>query len=274
MLVGVPVPGGVSVRAVLRTEEASVIRAESEGFLAALNVKPGDQAKEGDVLATVLSPHLEERVVNATAAVEAARLRLRAAEASGALDAKQARVRLTMMQADFDELIRQRDNQNLSVLVAGVIACDGEIPKVGSWIAKGQEIVRLHRGRFVARTLLTEEQFTLVAPKIGDAIQFRSVSNRGESRRGVVRRVVKQASRFVDDLALTQRGGGEIAVDPIRKKSQKPHFYVECDVESSINEHWHGTSGRILFEGENETVGRKLWRSAINLANRLKHGSF
>ena len=274
LLVGYPVPGGVSVRAVLRAESETVVRADSEGFLKGLYVRPGDRASVGDVLATVVSPHLDERIVGATAAIEVARLRLRAAEANGVLEADQVRARLAIAQSEIDALLQQKDQQDMGAVVSGVVVSDGEMPKTGAWISKGQVIVRLHGGRTVARTLLTEEQFALVSPKVGDEVQFRSICDGGASHRGVVQRVVRQASRMVSDKALTQLGGGEIAVDPIRKNSSKPYFFVECLFDEVIEEYRHGSSGRILFQGDEETVGRKLWRSGINLANRLRHGSF
>ncbi len=272
-LVGVPLPGGIAVSAAVHAEKEFVLRAESGGFLRSLDVQNGDLLRQGQQMATLEFPHLEERLIDARAALETVKLRLRAAEVVNASGARQATARLAASQTELDALNQRKKKQTILAPIDGVFVSPDGRPSLGTWFPKGKSLMRIHSGQIEARTFLTEEQFALARPRVGDPILFRSTRDSDTLVTGVISRVVKRADKAIGEPGLTQFGGGDIAVDPMMKRSQKPYFFVVCLLDQEVGGDLHGGSGRVFFEGDSETIGRKLWRSAINLSNRLRHGS-
>lgn len=87
---------------------------------------------------------------------------------------------------------------------------------------------------------------------------------------GVVRSVAPEGSRRVNYEALTQAGGGWIAVDPRTGEADQPYFEIVVRlVNPTADPLAYGTTGTVQFVAASQPLGTGCVRRVARFWNRL-----
>jgi hypothetical protein len=143
----------------------------------------------------------------------------------------------------------------------------------GRFVLMGEPLATVASGCWEVRAVLTESEVADSSPVVGDWVQVRPAAAPGRVLDGIITRVVPAGSRTIEDEALTQIGGGPIAVDPATGQAGQPYFRITVSVPDCHSESLHhGMTCHLLFEAEPVSAGRVIGRSLIRFAHKLMEG--
>ena len=272
-LVFLKLPGTVHSRGVLISQEECVIHAGMDGTLEMVGVTPGDEVGPDHVIATLINEDCGEAVAVAEARLEAAKIRYRAYQA---LDLSKAAKEKKQVELCLDELRRRRaDAGKLEVTAeTGGRVIDGvDHRDEGRFVMKGDPLFTLISGPWQVKAVFTEDDFVSVKPREGDRVEVKTAARSGETLTGVIRRIVPRGSRLVSTESFTQKGGGDIAVNPVTGEASQPFFevYVGLD-DQEVSWFRQGMTCRVRCRGEEATLGTLLTRRVRLFVSRLMQG--
>ncbi len=141
----------------------------------------------------------------------------------------------------------------------------------GRFVKKGEPIATIAAGPWVVRCLASAEQVADIQPWVGQPVRVRLVANDVREYRGTIREVGVKGSRSVFSPALTQLGGGQIAVEPHALRSDTALFELVIDVRNvDPRTLRYGSRAAVRFDTNAEPYGAYLQRRVRQFMNKLR----
>lgn len=264
----IPFPVWTRTEGVLWVPEYSVVRAGAEGFVATIDTAPGTSVR-----AHVPLLHLEDPLLAPQERLLVARLdeldaKLRAMQVEDRVQVQIVREEIAYTEK---ELARVRERlAGLVVLspVEGrfVVANPADLPS--RFVRKGEQIGYVTpRDTRLVRVVVGQDDVDLVRQST-ERIRVRLAERIPEELEAVILREVPAASGELPSLALSERGGGTIALDPRqteRPVALKPVFHFELGLPVATGEMHLGERVHVRFDHGAEPVGFQIWRAGRRL---------
>ena len=288
-LVLVPLPRHVYARGVVAAERETTVRARESGFARRLALTWNQRVEAGQVLAELDSDEPLERIAQAQAQVRFAETRRDALRPVDAVQALQEEERLIAYRQALEEERRHLARLDIRAPVDGRVVSCLRPSQTGMYLHEGAPIATLAAGHWRVRAILTEEAFVAAAPRVGGAVEFRAAGTAGHAYSGRIAEILPAGSRTVALPALTQLGGGRIAVTPEGYQAAEPYFEVVVDLGvdcSADGEGSHagtepmgrsaagclryGMTGTVRLAGPTEPLAAGALRRVHRFVNRLR----
>ncbi|MBN2296743.1 MAG: HlyD family efflux transporter periplasmic adaptor subunit [Pirellulales bacterium] len=278
VLVGVPL-GIAAIPIYMPTEAHGVVAAGTEmpvcaqtsGFLKESDVVPGQQVKADAVLYV-----LDNLPARSVAEMSRAKLDLVRLEAECELDQDPAAAAMTRRREEHARRTLRKANRDVDELLiraplAGkVVECDA-VPKMGRFVKEGERVATITSGDWTVRTLTTAEDLADTRPRVGQEVRVRLSSDAGEEFSGTITDVAVTGSNKISDASLTQLGGGTIAVAPDTMTAAEPFFEITIKLDNANSDIIRqGTTAMVSFATQPQTIGTRLYRSALRFINKLR----
>ena len=152
----------------------------------------------------------------------------------------------------------------------GIFALPAAEDLPGRYLKQGEQLgYVVPEGKVVARVVVPQETIDQVR-RSTVRVSARLAERMGELIEARVLREVPRASDRLPSLALSQLGGGDVALDPRTGQAKTLQTYFELEVEL-LTERPVGAGGRVYvrFDHAPEPIARQLWRVAQQLYLRL-----
>jgi putative peptide zinc metalloprotease protein len=274
LLFGIPVPSWTNAQGVVWGAEQSSVRGGSDGFVLRVLAAPGGRVKRGEPLLEASDPLLVPRI----RALEAQREELEARYYAERVESLvRAQMRLESLKSVEAELARVRERaRDLTVRspADGVFALPAPEDLPGRYLRQGELIgYVVPEGAATARVLVPQESAELLRART-TRVSAKLAERLGETVPARILREVPRASDRLPSMALSQAGGGEIALDPTNPgaaKSLQTHFEVEIEL---LSVRPLGAGGRVYvrFDHDAETIAAQIWRALQQIfLQRLSH---
>ena len=238
LLLGVvPVREHIDAPGVLRAARSSVVRAGEGGYVTEVLANVGDVVARGDPLIRLENPDLEAGRLAAAARMAQAEAALDEASVKSPADRRAAQAQVTFAAEELAEAksrvdaLTIRAGETGTLIAAGATALDWT-NLVGSFVSKGAMLGHVASLDDIhVRTLVDDADFEHAFT--GSSSVVAHVRVRGLARTRVqadIERIAPAGSLNVDDLALANVSGGDVAVrrtDDGRYESLTPQFVVD-----------------------------------------------
>ena len=266
----VPVPSWTNAQGVLWDAEQSVVRSGADGFVQRVAAQPGSRVRRGDPLVEADDPLLTPRLKMVRAEKEAAEARYQAERMENLSASLVTLEKLKALDADLQRLEERARDLVVRAPGDGIFALAAPENLPGRFLKQGEQFAHvIPEGRVTCRVLVTQQQVHLVRSDTR-AVSARLAERPRETVEARVLREVPLAMDRLPSLALSQAGGGEVALDPRTgaPKALQTHFELEIEL---LTERPAGAGGRVYlrFDHEPETAGRQVWRAAQQLYLKL-----
>ncbi|HEX6155432.1 MAG TPA: PqqD family peptide modification chaperone [Burkholderiales bacterium] len=266
----VPVPSWTNAQGVLWDAEQSVVRSGADGFVQRVAAQPGSRVRRGDPLVEADDPLLPPRLKMVRAEKEAAEARYQAERMENLSASLVTLEKLKALDADLQRLEERARDLVVRAPGDGIFALAAPENLPGRFLKQGEQFAHvIPEGRVTCRVLVTQQQVHLVRSDTR-AVSARLAERPRETVEARVLREVPLAMDRLPSLALSQAGGGEVALDPRTgaPKALQTHFELEIEL---LTERPAGAGGRVYlrFDHEPETAGRQVWRAAQQLYLKL-----
>ncbi len=264
----IPFPMWTRTEGVLWVPEQSVVRAQTDGFVAGLDTEPGASVASGVTLMRLEDPLLvpQERLLAARLDELDARLRAMQVE-----DRVQTQIVREEIEYTRKELVRVQERiAGLTVKspAAGrfVIANPDDMPQ--RFVHKGEQLgyITPREDRLV-RVVVDQDSVDLVRQRT-EGIEVRLAERVKDRLPAKILREVPAASGELPSLALSERGGGTIALDPRqteRPVALNPVFHFELRLPAAEGAMHLGERVHVRFDHGAEPVAFQVWRAGRRL---------
>jgi len=231
-------------------------------------VPPGARVSRGDALVEAVDPLLPPRIRGLEARKDEFEARYYAERVDNLVRAqmtlesmKTADAELRRAQERSADLVMRSPSDGVFVLPA-----PGDLP--GRYVRQGELVgYVIPEGSTAARVVVPQQSVDLVRA-MTERVTVKLAERLGETFPARIVREVPRAVDRVPSMALSQAGGGDIALDPstagASMKTLQTHFEFEIEVLSA---HPFGAGGRVYvrFDHARETIAEQCWRLARQL---------
>jgi putative peptide zinc metalloprotease protein len=246
------------------------VRSGADGFVLRVAAQPGSRVRRGDPLVEADDPLLTPRLKIVRAEKEAAEARYQAERMENVAASLLTLEKLKSLEADLQRLEERTRDLVVRAPADGIFAMAAPENLPGRFLKQGEQVAHvIPEGRVTCRVLVTQEQVHLV--RSGTRLVRARLAER--PRDTVEARVLREVPLAMDrlpSLALSQLGGGDVALDPRTgtAKALQTHFELEIEL---LTERPAGAGGRVYlrFDHQPETAGRQVWRAAQQLYLKL-----
>ncbi len=267
----IPVPGAVVLSGVVQTDNDKTVYAQSSGTLQSSQLQTGNRIRQGQTICQLRNVELETAVARTRAQANVARLNC----ARGVIESPRAavvgRLRLAQAEERLDGITRDLDQLHIVAPVSGLVIHGVDLRDNGRFVRKGESVATIAAGVWTVRCLATAEEMADARPIEGQEARVRLMLDGVHEVTGTVEQVAVKGSRKVFSAALTQLGGGEIAVNPSSLVTNRPMF--EIVVRLNHVEHlplrYEGLA-MVSFNCKPRTYGAYAYRRFQQFLNRLR----
>jgi putative peptide zinc metalloprotease protein len=256
-----PVPSWTNAQGVVWGVEQSAVRGRADGFMLRVVAQPGARVRPGEVLLEAHDPMLPPLIRSVEAQREELEARWLAQRSEDLVRAQMSLEKLKALDAELARLQEQRADLLVRSPAAGVFALPAPDDLPGRFVRQGEPVAFVvPEGAVTARVVVPQETADLVRGHTA-SVSVKLAERLGETHPARIVREVPLASDQLPSLALSQGGGGEIALDPGngQPKAAQTHFEFELEV---LGPRPAGAGGRVhvRFDHPPETVAAQLWR--------------
>jgi len=260
----VPLPSWTNAQGVIWDAEQSSVRGATDGFVKRVVAAPGALVHRGDPLIEAEDPLLGSRI----RMLEARRSEFEARYYAERVDSLvRAQMTLESMKSAEAELRRAQEKAAGLVLRSpsnGVFVLPSPDDLPGRYLRQGELVgYVIPEGGAAARVVVPQQSVDLVRART-ERVTVKLAERLAETYPARIVREVPRASDQVPSLALSQAGGGEIALDPGtggrgQPKTLQTHFEFEIQLLSARP---IGAGGRVSvrFDHQRETIAEQGWR--------------
>jgi putative peptide zinc metalloprotease protein len=262
LLFAVPIASWTNAQGVVWDAEQSSVRGGADGFVVKVLARPGGRVSRGDPLIEAADPLLPPRLRLLEARREELEARYYAERVESLVRAQMTLENLKSVDAELERARERARDLVVRSPSDGVFALPAPEDLPGRYVRQGELIgYVIPEGRATARVIVPQDSIDLVrgntrrvsaqlAERLGDTLPARVV------------REVPRASDRLPSLALSQGGGGEVALDPNNPQAPKTlqtHFEFEVEL---LSVRPLGAGGRVYvrFDHPHETVAQQAWR--------------
>jgi putative peptide zinc metalloprotease protein len=258
----VPVPSWTNAQGVVSIPEQLTVRAGAEGFVQRVLVAPGTPVRRGEQLVAVVDPVIESRLRVLQARTDELEARYQAERVDKLV---RAQMTLDQLQAAEAELVRMRERSGDLVMRSpadGVFALYAPQDLPGRFVRQGEQIgYVVADARMTARVLVPQQSVDLVRART-DRLEVKVAERLDETIPARIMREVPRASDRLPSPALSQAGGGEVALDPAagsELKALQTHFEFEVELPAD-RRLMLGGRAYVRFDHGREPVALQAWR--------------
>jgi putative peptide zinc metalloprotease protein len=214
LLLLVPAPLHTTAEGVVWLPEESFVRAATDGFINRVVTQPGEQVSPGTPLIESEDPNLlvEARVLRSQ--VEALAVKLEAEQFTDRVQADLTRQELAIRQASLGRVMEQADQLVIRSAAVGSFVVPRAQDLPGRYVKRG-EVVGYIIGlqARVLRVVVTQSDIELVRQRLVD-IEVKFPDRPATTVAATMLREVPSGSERLPSKALTEAGGGQLAIDP------------------------------------------------------------
>jgi putative peptide zinc metalloprotease protein len=266
----VPLPSWTNAQGVLWDAEQSVVRGGADGFVQRIAAQPGSRVRRGDALIEAADPLLPPRLKMVQAEKEAAEARYQAERVENVAASLITLEKVKALDVDLHRLEERTRELVVRAPADGVFALAAPENLPGRYLKQGEPFAHvIPEGRVTCRVLITQQSVDLVRSGTRE-VTARLAERPRDTVQGRILREVPLAMDRLPSLALSQLGGGDVALDPRTgaAKTLLTHFEFEIEL---LTERPVGAGGRVYlrFDHEPESAARQLWRAAQQLYLKL-----
>ena len=257
-----PVPSWTNAQGVVWIPEQTAVRSGSEGFIKRVIAQPGSTVRKGDPLIEAEDPLLTARVHGLEAQKAELEARYQLATTEKVTKAQIIEEQLRAVKADLDRARERSDGLVMRSPADGTFTVNSPQDLPGRFVRQGQQLGHvIPGGTITARVVVSQQSADLVRART-ERVLVKLVEQVSETLPARILREVPAASDRLPSLALSQAGGGEVAVDAAQGgevKALQSHFEFELELPAV---HAVGLGSRVYvrFEHGNETVAGQTWR--------------
>jgi hypothetical protein len=215
----IPWPGAVVIPAVIHYAPETIVRTESDGFVAALRVHSGQSVVPGDVLAILVNQELAHEVSDLEVAVAVAQLQRRAYVGQGeSAKAQVEREKLRVLEQRLTEKREQLSRMIVRAPCAGQVVGRNLASLCGTYLSHGSALVAIvdESAKEVCLSI-AQSDFEAVRERIGQPLQVH-VPSVGILKAPLTN-IEPRASKLPPDPALCAAYGGPL---PVREHGASP----------------------------------------------------
>jgi putative peptide zinc metalloprotease protein len=265
-----PVASWTNAQGVLWGADQWVVRGGAEGFVARVIAQPGSHVRRGEPLVEASDPLLPPRVKALQAEKEVFEARYLAERVDNLVAAQMTQEKIKSVDAELQRVLERERELLVRSPADGIFALPaaGDLP--GRYLRQGEQIgFVVPEGAVIARVVVPQEMIDRVRLRT-QRVSARLAERMDEEIEARVLREVPGASDRLPSLALSQLGGGDVALDPRngQAKTLQTHFELEVELRTARPV---GAGGRVYvrFDHEPETIARQVWRVAQQLYLKL-----
>lgn len=264
LMFAVPMPGRTQAVGVVVRQDNHVVRAGASGFIRNTEVKEGQHMTPGQAVCELENPHVRAMIAQKEAEVRRLAARVQTQLPVNAAAAQSSEAQRMQAQRELERL--QGDARALQV----VNNADGELVELvaakdpGRFVRKGEPLARVSHGPWVMRASATADALTTGDPHIGDQLEVRLMGQPDRSHLARITRVAPVGSRRISSAAVTQLGGGAIAVRPETMQAVEPFFEITLALDDAEGEQLHdGMTALVNFRPRLAPLGWHLYRRGL-----------
>ncbi len=263
-----PFPIWTRTEGVLWVPEQSVVRAGADGFVTRIAATPGSSVELGATLIEIADPLLAPQEKLLEAKLEELDFKLRAMQVDDQVQAGMARDEIAYTQK---ELKRVRERLAGLIVTAPspghfVVANPTDLPL--RFVRRGEQLGFVAPlSERIVRVVVRQDDVDLVRSRT-QAIQVKLVERIPETLSATVIREVPAASGELPSLALSDRGGGSIVLDPRktdRPSALEPVFHFELRLPPRAGDLHIGGRVYVRFDHGSEPLANQTYRSVRRL---------
>ena len=261
----VPLPYATVVEGIVIVPDQAEVRARSEGFIATVSTQTGADVTPGQELVRLEDPNIKARVEVIEAQLEETRHRYIAIELVDRVQAQMLADQITHLTGRL-ETFRERERE-LSIVAdqPGRFIMPRAADMMGRYVKRGDLIgYVIGDANVMARVAAPQSEIDVIRHRTVDVDAY-MVENLARSVPAHIVRETPAAGRDVPSLALTTRGGGDIALDPSR--THRPEalfslFLIDVELLESSRDHSQGSRVYVRFRHGDEAIAWRLIRAA------------
>jgi putative peptide zinc metalloprotease protein len=262
-----PFPLWTNAQGVVAVPERSVVRAGADGFVKRLIAKPGSRVREGEPLAELTDPMLPLQV----RALEARRDELEARYQEEYVKSKvRALVALEELKAAEAALERARERAaELTVRspTDGVFVVPTPQDMPDRFVKHGEQIGYVVPDAVMTASVVVPQQAADLVRGRTQRVEVKLSERIPDTWPARIKREVPAASDRLPSAALSQAGGGEVALDPQpgrEVRALQTHFEFEIELPTASTA---GLGGRVYvrFEHGMEPLAEQVYRTVRQL---------
>lgn len=262
-----PVPSWTAAQGVVSVPEQTQVRGRADGFVTRVLVQPGSLVRIGDALVETEDPALRARA----GMLEAQREELQSRYQKERMDnIARSQALLEQLKATEAELARVRERQRDLVLRS---PADGrfsmpmpqDLP--GRFVRNGETLGYVIPDTMMTTRVVVPQQTIDLVRHRTERVTVRLSESFSDALPARILREVPRASDKLPNMALSQAGGGEVALDPMQSndpKALQTHFEFEIAI-SAARASVMGERAYVRFEHPGEPVAAQAWRALRQL---------
>ncbi len=264
LIFAVPMPGRMQAVGVVTRQDNHVVRAAAAGFIRQTAVKAGQRVLPGAEVCQLDNPQMQAMIAQKQAEVRRLAARV---QNQLVVDAAAAQSSEALRQQAERELVRlQAEAASLRV----VSAADGEVVALdaardaGRFVRKGDSLGRISHGPWVMRANATADALTMANPQVGEQLEVRLLGQPDRPYAAQITRVAVVGSRKIASAAVTQLGGGNIAVQPGSMQAAEPYFEITLSLDDTETAPlYDGMTAMVNFQPRLAPMGWHLYRRGL-----------
>lgn len=268
LLFALPFPVWTRTEGVLWVPEQSVVRAGADGFVLKVEASPGAQVGNGVTLFRLEDPLLEPQERILVARLTELDSQLRNMQVQDRVQAQIVKEEISYTEKELARVRERLSGLTVTAPSAGRFVVPEPADMPARFVRKGEQLGFVApRDRRLVRVVVEQDDVDLVRSHT-NAIKVRLAEKVPEVLPASVLREVPAASGELPSLALSERGGGRIALDPRqteRPTALNPVFHFELNMPPSQDELHIGGRVHVLFEHDAEPLGNQAWRGLRRL---------
>jgi putative peptide zinc metalloprotease protein len=225
-------------------------------------VAPGTRVRRGEPLVDVADPVLEARLRVLQARVGELEARYQSERVDKLV---RAQMTLDQLQAAEAESARARERADDLVMRSpadGIFALSAEQDLPGRLVKQGEQVgYVVADARMTARVVVPQQSVDQVRART-ERLSVKLAERLAETKPARIMREVPRASDRLPSPALSQAGGGEVALDPsagAEMKTLQTHFEFEVELPADRRVMLGGRA-YVRFDHGREPVARQVWR--------------
>ena len=262
LLFVLPAPSWTTAHGVVAIPEQSTLRAGSEGFVLRLVAQPGAQVRRDEPLVELADPLLEARLRVLAARKDELEARYQSERSDKLVRAQMTQDQLVAAEAELARARQRAEDLTLRSPADGVFALYAPQDLPGRFVRQGEQIGHVVAdAQLTVRVVVPQQTVDLVRAHTR-SLQIKLAERLAETYAGRVLREVPGATNRLPSPALSQGGGGEVALDPgagAELKTLQTHFDFEIELPRDLHPMLGGRA-YVRFEHEGESVGGQAWR--------------
>ncbi|MBI9017044.1 MAG: HlyD family efflux transporter periplasmic adaptor subunit [Phycisphaerae bacterium] len=266
-----PVPHYAYAAGQVGCENENIIRAQSQGVITDILVKPGNHIQDNATLMKLENSQLNEQVLVAESKLLQATIDLQTSNGQGDSADQLAKKRkiVETFQSELDMYTELMDQLQISAKPGKCIfVLDHN--NIGNFVKRGQPIATIVSGKWQLHALMDEQSVGQTAVKAGDKVQIRLKNFSNRILTGTIVLISPDAREQIDMPALTINGGGEILADPKTHMARQSYYKLIIEFDDIDNiDMTYGTTANVRISGPTMPIGKSLYHKFKLFLNNL-----